>query len=204
MKNISIMIIVAATSFMMVGCGSSGSGRFLPTTGVYTQSAWKSYTDVQTDVENIVVGKTTNDDLIRMGFDLEHMPNVKRLTYLDVMTKFKLDSPTRFTLFNNIELPQGVLKTLAAREKGRAYELSLESIVNKREGSAWLDVLGFRKTVHTTGWRASILVLMVDDVVEYVLYSGERNIDRTEKTKNPLGPFQGFNGGDIIKAATDL
>lgn len=202
MKNMSIMIIVAVTSLMMVGCGSSG--RFLPTTGVYTQSSWQTYTEVETHVETIVLGKTTNDDLIRMGFDLEKMPNVKRLTYLDVMSKFKLDSPTRFTLFNNIELPHGVLKTLAAREKGRSYELSLESIVNKREGSVFLDVLGFRKTVHTTGWRANVLILMVDDVVEYVLYSGERNIDRTEKTKNPLGPFQGFNGGDIIEAATDL
>lgn len=202
MRNMSILIIVAVTSFMMVGCGSSG--RFLPTTGVYTQSSWETYTEVENNVETIVLGKTTNDDLIRMGFDLEKMPNVKRLTYLDVMTKFKLDSPTRFTLFNNIELPPGVLKTLAAREKGRSYELSLESIVNKREGSVFLDVLGFRKTIHTTGWRASVLVLMVDGVVEYVLFSGERNIDRIEKTRNPLGPFQGFNGGDIIEAATDL
>ena len=202
MKNMSILIIVAVTSFMMVGCGSSG--RFLPTTGVYTQSSWKTYTEVESQVETIVLGKTTNNDLIRMGFDLESMPNVKRLTYLDVMTKFKLDSPTRFTLFNKIELPEGVLKTLAAREHGRSYELSLESIVNKREGSVFLDVLGFRKTVHTTGGRANVLILMVDGVVEYVLYSGERNINRTEKTKNPLGPFQGFNGGDIIEAATDL
>jgi hypothetical protein len=202
MKNMSILIIVATTSFMMVGCGSGG--KFLPTTGVYTQSSWQTYTDVQTDVENIVVGKTTNADLVRMGFDLEYMPNVKRLTYLDVMTKFKLDSPTRFTLFNNIELPAGVMKTLSAREQGRSYELNLESLKNTREGSVWLDVLGFRKIVHTTGWRVNILILMVDDVVEYVLYSGERNIDRTEKTKNPLGPFQGFDGGDIIKAATDL
>ena len=202
MKNMSIMIIVAVTSLMMVGCGSSG--RFLPTTGVYTQSSWETYTEVETHVETIVLGETTNDDLIRMGFDLERMPNVKRLTYLDVMTKFKLDSPTRFTLFNNIELPQGVLKTLAAREHGRSYELRLESIVNKREGGVVLDVMGFRKTVHTTGWRANVLILMVDDIVEYVLYSGERNIDRIEKTKNPLGPFQGFNGGDIIKAASEL
>ena len=204
MKNMSIMIIVAVTSFMMVGCGSSGNGRFLPTTGVYTQSSWQTYTEVENNVETIVLGKTTNDDLIRMGFDLEKMPNVKRLTYLDVMTKFKLDSPTRFTLFNNIELPHGVLKTLAAREKGRSYELNLESIVNKREGSVFMDVLGFRKIVHTTGWRASVLVLMVDDVVEYVLFSGERNIDRIERTRNPLGPFQGFDGGDIIGAATEL
>ena len=62
MKNMSILIIVATTSFMMMGCGTSG--RFLPTTGVYTQSAWQTYTDVQSDVENIVIGKTTNEDLI--------------------------------------------------------------------------------------------------------------------------------------------
>ena len=201
MENMSILIIVAAMSFMMGGCGTSS---LLPTTGVYTHSSWATYTDVQSDVENIEIGKTTNEDLIRMGFDLEYMPNVKRLTYLDVMTKFKLDSPSRFTLFNKIELPAGVLKCLAAREDGRAYELNLERLKNTREGSVWLDVLGFRKTVHTTGWRANILILMVDDVVEYVLYSGERNIDRTEKTKNPLGPFQGFDGGEIIKAATEI
>lgn len=203
MKNTSILII-AVTTLLMTGCGTGGSGRFLPTTGVYTQSSWETYTEVENNVETIVLGKTTNDDLIRMGFDLEKMPNVKRLTYLDVMTKFKLDSPTRFTLFNNIELPQGVLKTLAAREKSRSYELNLESIVNKREGSVFLDVLGFRKTVHTTGWKANVLVLMVDDVVEYVLFSGERNIDKIEKTRNPLGPFQGFDGGDLIKAAGEL
>ena len=26
----------------------------------------------------------------------------------------------------------------------------------------------------------------------------EKNIDRTEKERNPLGPFQGFDGGDIV------
>jgi len=135
---------------------------------------------------------------------LENIPNVKKLTYLDVMSKFKLDSPSRFTLFNKIELPSGVLKTLAAREGGLAYEINLERLKNKREGSVFLDMLNFRKTVHTTGWNISVLILIVEDTVEYVLYSGEKNIDRLEKEKNPLGPFQGFDGGDIIGAASEL
>ena len=34
------------------------------------------------------------------------------------MKKFNLDSPSRYTIFNDIELPDGVIKTLEAREKG--------------------------------------------------------------------------------------
>ena len=98
----------------------------------------------------------------------------------------------------------GVLKMLSARENGMAYEINLERIKNQREGSVVLDMLNFRKNVHITGWKISVLILMVDDTVEYVLYSGEKNIDRTEKEKNPLGPFQGFDGGDIIGAASEL
>jgi hypothetical protein len=107
-------------------------------------------------------------------------------------------------LFNKIELPAGVLKMLASRENGLAYEINLERLKNKREGSVLLDMLNFRKIVHTTGWKISVLILIVDDTVEYVLYSGEKNIDRLEKEKNPLGPFQGFDGGDIIGAVGEL
>ena len=107
-------------------------------------------------------------------------------------------------MFNKIELPSGVLKTLAAREEGFAYEINLERLKNQREGSVFLDMLNFRKTIHTTGWQISVLILIVDDTVEYVLYSGEKNINRIEKERNPLGPFQGFDGGDIIGAATEL
>ena len=184
--------------------GGCATQSLLPTQGVYTESSFETYTQVEGVVEKIIVGKTKYSDLVRIGLDLENIPNVKRLTYLDVMSKFKLDSPSRYTLFNKIELPAGVLKMLAAREEGLAYEINLERIRNQREGSVLLDVLNFRKNVHTTGWKISVLILIVDDTVEYVLYSGEKNIDTLRKERNPLGPFQGFDGGDIIGAASDL
>ena len=56
----------------------------------------------------------------------------------------------------------------------------------------------------SNSWQISVLILIVDDTVEYVLYSGEKNIDKTEKETNPLGPFQGFDGGDIVGAASEL
>jgi hypothetical protein len=195
------ILIAMGLLFFTGGCATQS---LLPTQGVYTESSFETYTQVEGVVDKIVVGETKYSDLVNMGLDLENIPNVKRLTYLDVMTKFKLDSPSRFTLFNKIELPAGVLKMLAAKEDGLAYEINLERLKNQREGSVFLDMLNFRKNIHTTGWQISVLILIVDDTVEYVLYSGEKNIDRLEKKKNPLGPFQGFDGGDIIGAAAEL
>ena len=195
------ILIAMGLLFFTVGCATQS---LLPTQGVYTESSFETYTQVEGVVDKIVVGETKYSDLVNMGLDLENIPNVKRLTYLDVMTKFKLDSPSRYTLFNKIELPVGVLKMLAAKEDGLAYEINLERLKNQREGSVFLDMLNFRKNIHTTDWQISVLILIVDGTVEYVLYSGEKNIDRLEKKKNPLGPFQGFDGGDIIGAAAEL
>lgn len=201
MKITQNILITMGLLFFTGGCATQS---LLPTQGVYTESSFETYTQVEGVVENIEIGKTKYSDLVKLGLDLENIPNVKRLTYLDVMSKFKLDSPSRYTLFNKIELPSGVLKTLAAREDGLAYEINLERIKNQREGSVILDILNFRKNVHTTGWKISVLILIVDDTVEYVLYSGEKNIDTLKRERNPLGPFQGFDGGDIIGAASDL
>lgn len=201
MKITQNILITMGLLFFTGGCATQS---LLPTQGVYTESSFETYTQVEGVVENIEIGKTKYSDLVKLGLDLENIPNVKRLTYLDVMSKFKLDSPSRYTLFNKIELPSGVLKTLAAREDGLAYEINLERIKNQREGSVILDILNFRKNVHTTGWKISVLILIVDDTVEYVLYSGEKNIDTLKRERNPLGPFQGFDGGEIIGAASDL
>jgi len=201
MKKTPNILIAIGLLFFTGGCATQS---LLPTQGIYTESSFDTYTQVEGVINRIVIGETKYSELITMGLDLEKMPNVKRLTYLDVMSKFKLDSPSRYTLFNKIELPSGVLKMLSSRENGMAYEINLERLRNKREGSVFLDMLNFRKTIHTTGWKISVLILIVDDTVEYVLYSGEKNIDRLEKEKNPLGPFQGFDGGDIIGAASEF
>lgn len=197
----SINLLLSLLILLSGGCVTQA---LLPSQGIYTESSFETYKQVESVVNKIKIGKTKYSDLVKIGLDLEKMPNVKRLTYLDVMTKFKLDSPSRYTIFNDIELPDGVIKTLKARENGLAYEINLERIVNQREGSLVLDMLNFRKNVHTTGWNISVLILVVDNTVEYVLYSGEKNINKREREKNPLGPFQGFDGGDIVGAASEL
>ena len=184
-------MLVAVLLLFSSGCATQS---LLPTQGVYTESSFDTYSQVEAVVNKIKIGKTKYSDLVRMGLDLEKIPNVKRLTYLDVMKKFNLDSPSRYTIFNDIELPDGVIKTLEAREKGRTYEINLERLRNQREGSLVLDMLNFRKNVHITGWNISVLILIVDDTVEYVLYSGEKNIDKHERERNPLGHFKDLMG----------
>lgn len=200
MYNAKILFI----SLFVLLFTSCNNKKLLPSSVTYTESKYVSFDKIENDINKIEIGKTTNEDLLNMGIDLENMANVKRLTYLDIMSKFKLDSPSRYTLFNNIDLPQGVITSLAAREKLKAYEVNLERIVKQREGSYLLDALNFRKNTHITGWKFSCLIMIVDGIVEYVLYSGEKNIDKLEKQKNPLGPFQGFNGTDVINAASEL
>jgi len=199
--KLSVNILLSAVLLFSGGCATQS---LLPTQGIYTESTFETYNQVETVVNKIKIGKTKYSDLVKMGLDLEKIPNVKRLTYLDVMKKFNLDSPSRYTIFNDIELPDGVIKTLEARENGLTYEINLERLKNQREGSLILDMLNFRKNVHITGWNISVLILIVDDTVEYVLYSGEKNIDKHELERNPLGPFQGFDGGDIVGAASEL
>ena len=76
-----------------------------------------------------------------------------------------------------------------AQEDGLAYEINLERIKNQREGSVILDILNFRKNVHT--WmEISVLILIVDDTVEYVLYSGEKNIDTLKENATHLVHFK--------------
>ena len=87
MKKTSNILISMGLLFL----GACATQSLLPTQGVYTESEFESYTQVESVVHKIKIGKTKHSDLIKMGLDLENMPNVKKLTYLDVMSKYKLD-----------------------------------------------------------------------------------------------------------------
>tara|TARA_R110002074_G_scaffold293225_3_gene464932 strand:- start:913 stop:1203 length:291 start_codon:yes stop_codon:yes gene_type:complete len=87
---------------------------------------------------------------------------------------------------------------LDAAERGRGYELTVENTSNVREGGFWKDFLHFRRVSRTTGWKFSILIITVDDKVEYVLHKGNPNINSVTVEKNPLGPFQKLNGYVVV------
>ena len=102
-----------------------------------------------------------------------------------------------------VVVPEGVKKLMAAAEKGSGYELVIESTRHERIGSFWADFFQFRKKTHTTGWKFSVLLIVVNDKIEYVLYKGNPNIDKLEKEKNPIGPFQKVNGYILVDLLAD-
>jgi hypothetical protein len=165
---------------------------------VDTQHAWSTYQDVDNVVAQIRVGQSL-DDLRALGLDVHKTPNVESLTYLDIAKRFGLIGLKDHTLV----VPDGVKKLMEAAENGRAYEMTVESTTHERIGSFWADFLQFRKKTHITGWKYTLLLIVVDDKVQYVLHKGNPNIDKLEKEKNPLGPFQKINGYILVDLATD-
>ena len=69
-QNILITIGILLTG----GCTTQS---LLPTKGVYTESAFQTYMQVEDLVDGIVPGETKYEYLVSMGLDLENMPNVQ-------------------------------------------------------------------------------------------------------------------------------
>src|SRR5260370_18642967 len=87
-----------------------------------------------------------------------------------------------------------VRSCIEAKEKSRAYELELNDTRSKRYGNLFLDMLGFKRETHETGWEFKGLILLNDSVVVYKLPSGEPAISTDQKLARPLGPLQDIEG----------
>ena len=192
MRNFLLAAVCIAIG---TGCGSTS---WLPSRSVNTQSQWQSYQEVESVVKGIKHGHTLQD-VKELGLDVYKTPNVQLLTYLDIAKRFGLIGLKD----QSVTIPDGVRRLMEAAEKGKGYELAVEATSHKRVGSFWADFFQFRKQTHSTGWRLSVLLIVVDDKVEYVLYKGNPNIDKLEKEKNPLGPFQKISGYIIVDLLAD-
>lgn len=184
--------------FLLSFC--SGCGTLLPSGHETSGGNWKSYSYTKEIFSKIIPNKTTTEDLKTLGIEPNKTHNLRILTYLDVMERFKLDS----TMFNNIKLPPGMKEALAKHEKCRGYELILENKNKKRVGSFWKDILAFEQVTQTSGWEFQALIVIVDETVVYVLHSGSPRINKRESNKQPLGPFQGIEAGTIMDAASEF
>ena len=175
---------------LLPGCSS-----LLPSRVTDSGTPWETFAAARQTFASVEIGKTTVTDLKGMGVDLDTLPNVKHLTYLDVARKFGL---VNHTGQNIVAIPDGVKKLVKAGDKGRGYELNAGITKSKREGNFMLDWMNFRKTTHKTGWEFKVLLIVIDEKIEYVLHSGTPAIDETERKKNPLGPLQTIDSGAIV------
>jgi len=146
---------------------------------------WQSFDEAQAAFDQIIPHKTTVADLKSLGFDPVSTPNVKILTYLDLIHRFL---PNNSITLNDLQ--PDVRDCIQSKDCCHAYELDLEIVDTKRYGNVFLDIFGFRKYSHITGWSFNALIIVKDDVVAYKLRSGAPNVNRFERKVKPLGPLQ--------------
>jgi len=173
----------------------SACGSPLPRTEEITKSPWNSFKEVMAAYDKVILNETTIEELRQLGFDPYSTPNVKILSYLDIIQKFM---PTNSVKLEH--LPVSVRDCLAKQEACKAYEAHPGIIKRKRVGSAFNDLLGFKRKTIESGWRFDALIVLDNGVAIYKVWSGIPFIDSEKSRKNPLGPLQG-SGGSLAKGA---
>lgn len=173
-------IACLALVWLLTACGA-----LLPKSKEVTASPWQSYQDAQQAFDKIVPGETTISDLRGMSLDPSENPNIAILNYADVMRKFMLNQS-----FSINDLDQGVRDCVMAKIACRGFEVTQSQVHKQRTGNVALDVLGFYRETHTSGWRFNGLILLKENVVIYKLTGGQPVLQGTEENKNPLGPVQ--------------
>lgn len=173
--------LAAAAGLLLAGCA------ILPTTDVKNPSKWASYDEAKKAFDMTVLNVTTDKDLAFLGFTPDHTPNVQIVNYVDVVKSF--GSAVKLE-----DMPVGVQKCFEARDNCSAYVVTVINTRAKREGNIPADLFGFRKYVHTSGWKFEATLVLVNNVLVYKLWNGTPEIESFEHQKTPLGPLQNLGG----------
>ncbi|MEW6500798.1 MAG: hypothetical protein ACOY8P_12290 [Thermodesulfobacteriota bacterium] len=163
----------------------AGCSTMLPVSKTDVESTWESFEQAKEAFDRITPYQTTRLDLTALHFDPFKTPNIEILTYLDIVQHFMPNTSIRVE-----DMDLGVQECIRAGERCQAYVIKVKKIRSERHGSVFLDLFRFKRQTHQTGWQFTALLVMVDDVVVYKLWSGKPQIDEELYRKNPLGPLQ--------------
>jgi hypothetical protein len=180
MKAFAMCLLYLALVLTTTGCKalfSSSSQR--------SRTPWQNFDEAQAAYDKVVPHQTTVVELKSMGFDPLTTPNVKILTYLDIIQRFLPNNSITLE-----DLQPDVRACIESKDCCHAYEMDLDLTDSKRYGNLVLDVFGFNRKTKTSGWTFKALIIVKDDIVAYKLRSGEPNVDRLEEKTKPLGPLQ--------------
>ena len=179
-----LMVLALSGMFLTSGCKS-----LFPSSSTKVNSRWATFAQVAGSFDKIHPYDTDANGLKKLGFDPTASPNVKILTYVEILPIFMPNSGV-----HKEDLPAAVQEFIDADGDGLAYVVDLDNVHSKRYGNLLLDIFGFNRKTHTSGWNFRGIILMKNNVVIYKLASGEPNISTDEKKTRPLGPLQELDG----------
>jgi hypothetical protein len=177
------LIIIILLTLINGGCGT-----LLPSVKQTTKSPWLNFEDAKRAFDKITPNQTTQENLKQLGFDPFETPNVKLVTYLELIERFLPNQSIRLE-----DIDQGVRSCLQVREHCQGYEVSPKMLNSRRYGNAFLDLLNFRRKKVTTGWKFNALIVLKEGLVVHKIWGGEPKVSEFEDKKNPLGPLQNID-----------
>ena len=157
---------------------------------------WKDYDEAKAAADKIEAGKTTLDDLKKLGFDPTKIDNTAKI--VDVR-KSLLPNPTSTI----DELTEGAKICYKKGALCDGYKFYVRILNSEGMGNTMLRLMGIKKEVLTRGWEFELNVYLVsredietlppgdpkrkERVVVYGLYGGTPKISNINTEKNPLG-----------------
>ena len=182
MSHTSIRVLVLAASLALAGCTA-----MLPSSSAVSPSRFNSFEEAQAAVDKTVPYKTTLDDLKALGLDPQASANVTVIPYPEIIARLAPYSGVALDA-----LDPGVRDCILAQTQCKAYVYRFGRTDRQRDGNFFLDFLNIKRHTQISGWRFEGLVVVRDGVVLFRNSAGEPRLDATERTNNPLGPFQRY------------
>ncbi len=173
-------ILMACLLVVNTGCSS-----LLPTAKGNIESPWETFEQAKDAFDRIVPHETTTTELAAFNIDPYKTPNVKILTYLDLIQRFMPNAS-----ITKEDLDASLRECISAKDDCRAYEIRVHKLKKKRYGNVFLDMFKFKRQTRLTGWNFYALVALKDNVVIYKIWGGQPQLDEDLYSKNPLGLLQ--------------
>lgn len=174
-----------ALSWPAICLATTVACSILPATTETAESPWESFEEAKAAYDTIVPRQTTKAELTGLGYDPLETPNVRVLSYIDLIQRFL---PREAIAPESLD--PDLRACIEAREDCWGYEVAPSVIDRQREGNIALDIFGFRRETVTTGWRFSAVVVLMEDLVVYKIWDGTPKIREQKVETKPLGPLQ--------------
>lgn len=181
MRRVAARLLVFASLLALL----SGCSFLLPRSEQRAEVEWSDFADAKIAYDEIVERRTTTDELRSLGFDPLSTPNVRSLSYLELIRVLVPIGPLTAE-----DLPDPIRHCIEARDLCRGVSVDVSERRKKRLGFWLLDVLGFRRQERTRGWDFGASLVLVSDVVVYKTWYGTPDVNEYSDRIRPLGPLQ--------------
>jgi hypothetical protein len=180
MKQLCVRVLILATALGLAGCTA-----LLPSSSAVSPSSFDSFEAAQAALEKTIPYKTTLEELKALGFDPQASANVTVIPYPEIISRLAPYSGVALDA-----LDPGVRDCILAQTQCKAYLYRFGRTDRQRDGNFLLDFFNINRHVQVRGWRFEGLVVVREGIVLFRNSAGEAKLDATERTINPLGPFQ--------------